>query len=570
MIHYFYIIEDFKGYNMNIVFHEKKSLLLDTGLNEFNFGKRANGLNFSEKGMSVRFSLFDNNFQFSEWNFSGTTVPNSASNVCFEIENLPGKTAYEILTSHNDEQIARMTFALIKTISKAIESKNHLPCVGLGGIIYNEKPSKKNSSVYQIEINFLPESLFELSAINHDEKKYSKLQGFWQNKFLTGNNSLIFLQSVIAYYSLTNIFPFMKTNLEQRQEDIADSNFICIENLVNGINKNLATNINMGFHIDNHYEREKSLIPLDILQIELGLKDDGSYEKPKRDFTIPEEKFIQSTKNKQKRKSIFVSQKRFFKRYAVTIAISIITIFAIILFARNSYIASLEKPCVKNLTSSEIVQTFYSGFHQLKSDLMRLTAKGKKPREIIEMISNVYVSSQTRTAFEAKSTTISPELFLTRPELMDYWLFGITDFSIDGQPAYNRFTPITKKEFNVLKSEGKIKQFTEGQSANHIVKYNLIYSSGYPTPITIDKCIANVTCTFIKNQWFITDIFIEHSESQTDHEEFRNDYKAAFKESKDPSKTVEILRKKYNWLPDSRAMEDGKALAEYQKNYFSN
>ena len=93
---------------------------------------------------------------------------------------------------------------------------------------------------------------------------------------------------------------------------------------------------------------------------------------------------------------------------------------------------------------------------------MRLTAKGKKPHEIIEMISNVYVSSQTRTAFEAKSTTISPELFLTRPELMDYWLFGITDFSIDGQPAYNRFTPITKKEFNVLKSEGKIKQFTEG------------------------------------------------------------------------------------------------------------
>ena len=62
----------------------------------------------------------------------------------------------------------------------------------------------------------------------------------------------------------------------------------------------------------------------------------------------------------------------------------------------------------------------------IKSDLMRLTAKGKKPHEIIEMISNVYVSSQTRTAFEAKSTTISPELF---------FVVAVPDFTLSTKQA---------------------------------------------------------------------------------------------------------------------------------------
>lgn len=555
---------------MNIVFQENKSLLLDTGLNESAFAKGATGLNFAEEGKKVKFSLFDNNFQFNDFSFTGTTVSTSNSNVCFEIENISGRTAYEIIKSNNQEQIARMTFALIKTISKAIENKIKLPSVGLGGIIYNEKLSKKNNSLYQIEIIFLPESLFELSASNQDEKTYSNLQGFWQNKSLTNNNSLIFLQSVIAYYSLSKIFPFMKTNLQLRQEDIIDSNFIKIENLVNGINQNLATNINMGFHIDNQYERDKALIPLDILKAELGLNDDGSFKEPDRKSAISEEKFIQKAKQKETRKKIFVSQKRFFKRYSIAIIICLIAGFFISKLSYNSYQENLEKPCVKNLTSRQTVETFYSGFHQLNADIMRKCAKGNGPNQLIDLISNIYVSSQTRTAFEGKSTTISPELFLTRPELMDYWIFGITDFSIDGQSAYNRFSPITKKEFNYLKEEGKLNKFTDGESASHLVKYNLIYSSGYPTPITIDECVANVTCKYIKDQWFITDISIQHNESNLEQDDFRKDYTDAYKKAKEPIGTVDILREKYKWMPDNQAMEDGKALAEYQKNYFSN
>ena len=46
---------------MNIVFTQNKSTFLDTGLDESAFAKRAHGLNFSEEGMTARFSLFDNN-----------------------------------------------------------------------------------------------------------------------------------------------------------------------------------------------------------------------------------------------------------------------------------------------------------------------------------------------------------------------------------------------------------------------------------------------------------------------------------------------------------------------------
>lgn len=554
---------------MNIVFTQHKSTFLDTGLGESAFAKRAHGLNFSEEGMTARFSLFDNNIQFENWSFSGTTVNEKTCHVCFEKDRIFGTPAQEILSAKDESKTARMVFAIIKTITRAIGNKIKLSSVGLGGILYKEKISKTDSPSYQIELTFLPENLFELSASNQNEKDYSLLQGFWQNKALTNNNALIYMQSVIAYYSLAGIFPFMKTNLENRQEDIIDSNFIGIENLVNGINKILAANINMGFHIDNQYEREKSLIPLDLLQEELGLKSDGSYKCPQRKTNISQEKFQKKAMHKEKSVNLKTARKRIIKRYSVTILCALAAVAFISNYAYKSYSESMTKPCAKNLTSFEAVQTFYSGFHQQDAALMQKVAKGSSPRKVIDMISNVYVTSTTRTAYEARNATLSPELWLTRPELMDYWIFGITDFTIDGEKAHNRYSPITKGEFLALKKSGNINHFAEGENKTHIAKYNMIYTSGFTTPITVDQCTSTLTCVYKNDQWYITDISIEHNETEFSQEKFRDDFKEAYLKTKNSKDTVKLLREKYSWLPDDRAMDDAAKIADYQKNYFN-
>ena len=62
-----------------------------------------------------------------------------------------------------------------------------------------------------------------------------------------------------------------------------------------------------------------------------------------------------------------------------------------------------------------------------------------------------------------------------------------TEFERNGEKAHNRYSPITKGEFLALKKSGNINHFAEGENKTHIAKYNMIYTSGFTTPITVDQ-----------------------------------------------------------------------------------
>ena len=551
---------------MDIVFSDKKTIYLNTGLKETAFSKTASMLNFAEKGVLVRFNLFENNFQFSEWNFSGTNVIDDY--VCFEGDAFLGKSALTIINSSDNDVITRMTFALNKIYSKAISSNISIPVNGLGGIYYNEKVSKKNAHLFQVEILFLPEALFDFACSNFDEKTNAMNQGCWQNKLLTSNNAHIFTQSVLTYFSITKILPFMKTETSARQEDITDSNFIKIEHLVNGINPSLASSINMGFNIDNQYERDSSIIDITLLKEELGLNEDGSV-KPKTDRSqISQEEFEIKLKKKQKAVEKSADKKRFFKRNAIIILIILAALGIISNIIYRRYLDDLSKPCAKNLSSIEAIETFYSGFHLQDVQLMKTVAKGTEAKQTVDMISNVYVSGTTRVAYQGKYANLTPELYLTRSELMEHWIFGITDFRIDGESAYNRFKPGLKYEYNNLKKSGNLKPTPESKEENHIVTYNLIYNSGDETPIIVDSYTSQVHCSYMNDQWFITGLKSSYTRKEVEQEPFKEAYKTSIEETHDPKETVRKLRKHYTWLPDDRAMDDAAIEAEYQKNKY--
>lgn len=551
---------------MDIVFSDKKTIYLNTGLKEAAFSRTASMLNFAEKGVVVRFNLFENNFQFSDWNFSGTNVLEDY--VCFEGDAFFGNSALNIINSSDNDVITRMTFALNKVYSKAINSNIFLPSNGLGGIYYNEKISKKNDHLYQAEILFLPEALYDFACSNFDEKTNAMNQGCWQNKLLTSNNAHIFTQSVLTYFSITKILPFMKTETSERQEDITDSNFIKIEHLVNGINPSLASSINMGFNIDNQYERDCSIIDMAILKEELGLNDDGSVT-PKTDRTqISREEFEIRLNKKQKAVAKSADKKRFFKRNAIIILIILAGLGIISNIIYRRYLDDLSKPCAKNLSSFEAIETFYSGFHLQDVQLMKTVAKGTEAKQAVDMISTVYVSGTTRVAYQGKYANLSPELYLTRSELMEHWIFGITDFRIDGKTAYNRFKPQLKFEYNNLKKNGKLNPAPDSKEENHIVTYNLIYNSGDDTPIIIDSYTTEVHCSYIDDQWFITGLKSSYIREEVEQEPFKEAYKTSIEETNNPKETVKVLREVYSWLPDDRAMDDAAIEAEYQKNKY--
>lgn len=552
---------------MDIITSEKNSVFLNSGLNETSFSKIANGLNFMESGILVRFNLFENNFQFTPWSFSGTTVRDDL--VCFEGEAFSGRTALSVLKSNNETEIAHVSYALNKIFSKAIESKIELPCNGLGGILFNEKISKKNSSIYQIEALFLPENLFELFSSNADKKEYAENQEFWQNKALASNNAHIFTQSVLAYYSLTKIFPFMKLDTQERQEDIIDSNFIKIENLVDSIDENLAANINMGFNIDGQYERDKSLIDSDLLKTELGLNDDGTVNHKDRSELSKEElekRILDNQKHNEKK----TNRKRFFKRNITILALTLIAVIIGANLMVKKITDDLEKPSAKNLNARQTIELFYTGMHEQNIDLMKLVAKSKEASNLIDMVSTLYVSSTLRTAVEGKNTNLAPEVYFSRPELSTYYIFGITNFNIDGEFAHNRMIPKTRAEIKALEKNGMISKPEGPLKETHEVTYYRILKNGAEEPFIVSEVSDTVTCEYIKDQWYITEIDGTVSETDYYEDEFKKDYEEVaegLENKEDCPQIIRQLRPKYEWLPDERAMFDAVLVIDAQKNF---
>lgn len=563
-LHYFYKYTIKKEHQMPVVTTDRNSILLNTGLNETAFSKVANGLNFMEEGLIVRFNLFENNFQFAPWSFSGTTVIDDT--VYFEGEAFNANTAWSVMNSDDGTKKIHLCYALNKIFSKVVESSIKLPCNGLGGILFNEKLSKKNSSIYQVELLFLPENLYDYFASNADEKEYSYNQELWQNKALTSSNAHIFTQSVINYYVLTGIFPFLKTNTQERQEDIKYSNFIKIENLVDSIDENLAANINMGFNIDNKYERDACLIDIPLLKEELGLLDDGTV-KPKERKQISKDAFEKRINRKQKSISRKANTKKFLKRNVSIIVVVILLSLLGLNLGIKKYTDDLEKPSAENLTAIQTIEMFFTGFHEQNSEMMRIVSKGSDASDFIDMISDVYVSSTLRTAYEGKGTSLSPEVYFSRPELNEYYVFGITHFQIDEIRSNNRFSPNTRAEVKLLKQKGLILPEPENKTETHKVSYYQVIKQGPELPFEIEKVNCTVKCEYIKKQWYITEISDSYSYMDFNESEFTEDYENISKDYDNMTDTIRVLREKYEWLPDDLAMLEAIVIVESQKNF---
>lgn len=522
---------------INFVKCEKNVVQLNSGLDELMFAKTKFSLLLDEKGIIAKKSQNGAWNNFSEWKFNESKTLENNVYFCGNFAGLSLNKMIETANPYTEKAL----YSVCEIYSEAILQNKTIPCNGPAGIIIKTENNEIN------EILFLPEKTLDRSAANFGKTFFNFIQNSWRDGIATGKAALCFSLGTFAYYSVTKMLPYN----EEKDQKISDRNFLPVEYVVNGINKNLSYSINsllLGKLL-------KSPFPLEKLKEEI-------FEKESENHKISEEKFNKKVKKfKNQRKSNLKRNRFIHKNIAIAATIFLATVFVLI-FIFTIISENGKKPSVIGLDSTQVTEVFYKGLHTMDTDFMLCAAKNcKEAQSYISKVPQLYVAGQMRSAYNFDSGISTPEnWFFFEPDSTksySHYIYGITNFFIDEKPYALDIKVPTKKNHPTRKiyaEDGSKNKIENSEDAVHKVHYFLVHNQD--NFIQIEEFTTVVTLLYEKNAWTITKLDETSSSEIISPLEISLDYKKALEENgKNEILAINSLRKKYIWLPTEKSMQ---------------
>jgi hypothetical protein len=601
-----------------IVFEQNGKLYLDSSMTQSAFTKSRFSERMSEQGFFAQ--CIDGTWKISPWIFTGTLLKSngdsemsSASRALAQTVLLEGSTSDGTDTScfkghalkdYFDEQdqspnerssadVAAASAAVCAAIEQMIDDETKCNGTGAGGIFVAEDFTK---------IIFLPEDLFETSVTCRGDSIYSEFEGKYVYRTLEGTAALRFTQAAIAYRALTGELPFTQTNTTKRHEDYLDHNFTHLENKICGIDSNLS------FYIDNALMRsphiavhsksrvtdgrslnekitsqinndivkeknareEKSMLragmhfPFATFYHELGLTQTGSLpdtgiqEKVVRQSSITPEQFASSTKKAARSFNKSLATKRWFRHHRTSLTVSGCIVAAVALIGFSLWHSGQSNATTKGLTSSQTVEMLYSAINNLDIVSAQSSTKGKDATYIVDTISNFYVISKQRSAYDSSSTCVPPASWICWSNNGTFTIYGLSQLTIDGKQGRLTFTGPLKKTHPVAMTQEDGKPIENKQTVTHTVHFFHIYSEG-DDQLHVSEHNDTVICTWIKDRWLVTKITQSYTDDTVDFKKYVAAYKDAIAAySNDAVKIAGALRSVYPWISTESEVSEAK------------
>lgn len=547
---------------MNVVSITKEKIILCSGMSEEAFGKTNYASIITQSG------LFYNGKDLSKWSFKDVIAQAEENSdirqVCYAGDSpFSGNpktllsyfkdAASESATINEKDSMYKAGLAVCSFLTFAAKEKIDLPKIGAGGILVNLENETP-------EILFLPQNLFEGSVAGLSKVEYADQNGCWINTTIFDLPSICFERAVIAYKMLTGRYPFPNADLEERNADILDKKFLPIDLCINGINEQLAVEINKALQLNANIvsvpgKKQKGKasedltptpdFPLDLL--ESAPKDLGNSKLSDEEFAKKAEQYLKSQTSK-------VNTKRAIRRNTTKIGAILIGVLVVGISASNYLRTNRGNPTSMGLTSTQTIETLYQGVNSKDTALVDCITKGRNPKNLVSTVSRIYVIGKQRQAYGNDNGFASPEnwiVFIKDQSFLDRTgLFGITNLKIDGKLS-NLDVEIHEKKDRIpaLKEEKGI-TLTKGAESVHSVEYYLLHSEGDSNELFIEYVTGTVTLNYIKNRWIITDLETESETLPVDSSRFYYEYFKLLKTNEgNIETTVRQMSFENPWLP---------------------
>ena len=557
----------------HIVTMQDDSLFLSTSLSQDAFGRTQYIREIDETGFSATLAADftkSADVTFEPWKFSGTRTDENDTVAFTGTVPKGGKTLLDLLESGSEEEKSAAAKAVCCALTAAITQNIPLNTVGAEGIVLFA-----GSEADAVKVLFLPADLFERSAGNTRDS-YADYQGFYIRKGLSGTEGLLFTRAVIAYRALCGILPYTEPDTSKRQADIFDARFVPSYMLINGLNADLASAIDCGLQIraeskplpgerrfinEKEEERRKKILAaannfsLTIFMQEVDCK--GS-ENPSRTPELNPSEFAARREKFLHKQAAIIKRRRFTRRNHTRLIVAGIAAFLAVWAITSFHQENQNLASSRGLTSWETTQELYATIHKSNVPHLQEIAKGKKVKNLRQIIAGFYVTNRSRYAMNSDEGTVSTAEWLHLKNKTKYWQFGLTQLTIDGKAADVFYDyPVRGDNLKKLQAEEGV-QLKRGATVQHKAEYYLVNNNG-DAQISVNRVRDTVTLTWKGGRWIVTDIESRNRQTFVFTKDFIADYQTALDATEeDVAESVTLLREKYQWLPTDAEVAKGK------------
>ena len=544
-------------------------LRLTSNLDEYSFGKTNYDSIVTQEGL-----LFDGK-NFTSWTFSDVKSfedPDRKERIVFYCGKNPLSSQAKTLAAfykQDDEESLQAVKAVCQAYQIAAKSKLEFPIMGAGGILVD---LSKNET----KILFLPQGLYKNTVSGLSASDYYEEEGAWINQTIYNLPAICFERAVFVYKLLTGSFPYANIDQIERNADILDQNFLPLEMAIDGIDLQLAKEVNKALKLNSNVvnipgKKKKGKNSEDLKpnpDFPMELLDQAWKLSKEQKAKIKNTDFEEKAQTYMKRKKSQIRTKRRIRRNTAKIGVGIALAIVLATIISNTIQTNQGQYYTKGLTSTQTIQAFFMGINAKDVTMISNFVKGKTPQNYVDMVSQIYVLSKQRKIYDKDNGFASPEnwlLFSTNAEKYDMsGLYGVTQLKIDGT-AYPINVKVYKKNQKpeAVTQEGDILLKDKDQSVRK-VEYYLLHSEGENFNIVVEKITDIFTLTYKKDRWIITDISSSSESVRVKPLVFKNDYlNQLILTNGDVIKAVDQLRLSYDWLPGKTELEMEKELMEW-------
>lgn len=500
---------------------------------------------------------------FAEWRFDGTQTDGDGIALFAGISPGDGKTLRRLFAEDTDGEAARAAAATCTALSAAIAQGIAMEAVGAEGIAVFAQETRT-------QVLFLPAELFGRCANNASEHAAADA-GKYVHKGLFGRESLLFTRAVIAYRALCGTLPYQEPDVSKRQADIFDGKFVPVALMRADIDATLAQAIDSGLRVsaqprvvpgERRYVDEKAAEHRAAIIAAAERFSPAAFAAACETAPVQTDALAQQRQAFVRKQTATVRRRRFFRRNRNTLLVTatalVLAVWAITSFERENRGLATSK----GLTSWETTQALYATIHQANVPHLQEIAKGKKTKNLRQIVSGFYVTNRSRYAMSQDEATVSPAEWLFLKNKTNFWQYGLTHLRIDGTDADSSFTyPVRADKPQPLAAEADVPR-KNGTTARHTATYYLVNNDG-SARISTNKVTDTVTLTWRHGRWLVTDIASKSKGGFVFTKDFYAAYQAALDATDgDIEQTADILRATYEWIPTTEEIRAGKASLE--------
>jgi hypothetical protein len=256
----------------------------------------------------------------------------------------------------------------------------------------------------------------------------------WTHPDLAGPEAAVFAAAAMFYRLLSGVPPYPGRDVDVVRSDIREEVFIPPRLMAPGIEEYPAALIVRALSPNAAREKRPELEELSRL---LGKPASGGVDGDRYFHALSDEEraAIEAEREQfNKTKSARVKTRRFIRRNTAILMGTAVALLVVGLVVGSLIKGRLDLPNTRGMIPQEVLETYYGAFAPMDHTLMEACVVNKAGKSDIDMVTNLFVISKVRQAYEMSASTIPAQEWLDSGAApTEFTVFGVTGLRLEGK-----------------------------------------------------------------------------------------------------------------------------------------